>query len=79
DYVSIGYFNNDELNKQIFEKKYEKRSFRTGDFGYFEDILLFFANRKDELIKLHGFTIKLDEIDKELTNNEFIEEAITIP
>ena len=79
DNVSIGYFNNEELNKQKFEKKYEKRSFRTGDFGYFEDNLLFFANRKDELIKLHGFRIELGEIDKELTNNEFIEEAITIP
>ena len=79
DNVSIGYFNNEELNKQKFEKKYEKRSFRTGDFGYFEDNLLFFANRKDELIKLHGFRIELGEIDKEFTNNEFINEAITIP
>ena len=68
-----------EEYEQKFEKKYEKRSFRTGDFGYFEDNLLFFANRKDELIKLHGFRIELGEIDKELTNNEFIEEAITIP
>ena len=79
DNVSIGYFKNEELNKQKFEKKYEKRSFRTGDFGYFEDNLLFFANRKDELIKLHGFRIELGEIDKEFTNNEFINEAITIP
>ncbi|WP_419677536.1 AMP-binding protein [Aliarcobacter lanthieri] len=79
DNVSIGYFKNEELNRQKFEKKYEKRSFRTGDFGYFEDNLLFFANRKDELIKLHGFRIELGEIDKELINNKLIDEAITIP
>ncbi|RBQ26875.1 AMP-binding protein [Arcobacter sp. CECT 9188] len=79
DNVSIGYFKNKELNRQKFENKYEKRSFRTGDFGYFEDNLLFFANRKDELIKLHGFRIELGEIDKELINNKLIDESITIP
>ncbi|QKF67016.1 D-alanine--[D-alanyl carrier protein] ligase [Arcobacter venerupis] len=79
DNVSIGYFKNEELNTQKFEAKYEKRSFRTGDFGYFEDNMLFFANRKDELIKLHGFRIEIGEIDKEFTNNKKINESITIP
>ena len=79
DNVSIGYFKNEELNSQKFEAKYEKRSFRTGDFGYFEDNMLFFANRKDELIKLHGFRIELGEIDKQFTNNKEVNEAITIP
>ena len=79
DNVSIGYFKNEELNAQKFEPKYEKRSFRTGDFGYFEDNMLFFANRKDELIKLHGFRIELGEIDKEFTNNKEVTDAITIP
>ena len=79
DNVSIGYFKNEELNAQKFQAKYEKKSFRTGDFGYFEDDMLFFANRKDELIKLHGFRIELGEIDKEFTNNKNINESITIP
>jgi D-alanine--poly(phosphoribitol) ligase subunit 1 len=79
DNVSIGYFKNEELNAQKFEAKYEKRSFRTGDFGYFKDNMLFFANRKDELIKLHGFRIEIGEIDKEFTNNKNINESITIP
>ena len=79
DNVSIGYFKNEDLNNQKFQSKYAKRSFRTGDFGYFEDDMLFFANRKDELIKLHGFRIELGEIDKEFTNNENVSESITIP
>ena len=79
DNVSIGYLKNEELNAQKFQAKYEKRSFRTGDFGYIEDNMLFFANRKDELIKLHGFRIELGEIDKEFTNNKNINESITIP
>ena len=78
DNVSIGYFKNEELNSQKFEKKYEKRSFKTGDFGYFENGLLFFANRKDELIKLHGYRIELGEIDKEILTNKLIEDAVTI-
>lgn len=79
DNVSIGYFNNETLNQQKFEAKYTQRSFRTGDFGYFEGELLFFANRKDELIKLHGFRIELGEIDKAFSNNANINESITIP
>lgn len=79
DNVSIGYFKNEELNSQKFQPKYEKRSFRTGDYGYFEDNMLFFANRKDELIKLHGFRIELGEIDKAFTNNKEVNESITIP
>ena len=79
DNVSIGYFKNDVLNSQKFEAKYEKRSFRTGDYGYFEDDMLFFANRKDELIKLHGYRIELGEIDREFLKDERISDAITIP
>ena len=79
DNVSIGYFNNITLNKDKFESKYTKRSFKTGDYGYFENEMLFFANRKDELIKLHGFRIELEEIDKEILNDSKVKESVTIP
>ncbi len=79
DNVSIGYFKNDSLNKEKFESEYLKRSFKTGDYGYFENDMLFFANRKDELIKLHGFRIELGEIDKNICHNNKIHESITIP
>ena len=79
DNVSIGYFNNEELNKNKFTPTYKKRSFKTGDYGYFENKMLFFANRKDELIKMHGFRIELGEIDKEIHNYPEVIDAITIP
>jgi D-alanine--poly(phosphoribitol) ligase subunit 1 len=41
--------------------------------------MLFFANRKDELIKMHGFRIELGEIDKEIHNYPKVVDAVTIP
>jgi len=70
---------NEALNKNKFESMYTKRSFKTGGYGYFENEMLFFANRKDELIKLHGFRIELEEIDKEILNDSRVKESITIP
>ena len=78
DNVSIGYFNNHELNKNKFFMKESKRSFKTGDYGYFKDDLLFFANRKDDLIKLHGFRIEVEEINKSILLNPKIQDSITI-
>lgn len=79
DNVSIGYFKNEQLNKEKFLLIDGKRAFNTGDYGYFENGMLFFAERKDELIKLHGFRIELTEIDNELINIENIKDAITVP
>ncbi len=35
-------------------------------------VYYFFANRKDELIKLHGYRIELGEIDKEILTNKLM-------
>ncbi len=77
--VSIGYFQNKILNKEKFSLKGGVRAFRTGDYGYFEGDMLFFTNRKDDLVKLHGFRIETTEIDMEMINTENIQDAITLP
>lgn len=79
DNVSIGYFNNEELNSRKFGTFNGLRSFKTGDYGYIKDDLLFFASRADDLIKLHGYRIELGEIDSTLTNLSGIECSVTIP
>jgi D-alanine--poly(phosphoribitol) ligase subunit 1 len=79
DNVSIGYFKNEKLNNEKFSIIDGKKAFKTGDYGYFEDNMLFFANRKDDLIKLHGFRIETVEIDTSLLNIKNINNAITIP
>ena len=79
DNVSIGYFDNETLNREKFTLKHGKRCFKTGDYGYFEDNMLFFMGRKDDLIKLHGYRIEIGEIDKAIENNEIVEQSITVP
>ncbi|SHJ01454.1 AMP-binding protein [Halodesulfovibrio aestuarii] len=77
--VSIGYFNNPSLNEKKFESVNGMRSFNTGDFGYIKDGLLFFANRADDMIKLHGYRIELGEIDSTMMNVHGVECSVTIP
>ena len=55
---SIGYFNNPALTKEKFSFKDGDRAYRTGDYGYFEDGMLFFVGRRDDLVKLHGFSCR---------------------
>jgi len=79
DNVSIGYFKNEKLNKEKFSIVNGKRAFKTGDYGYFKDEMLFFAERKDDLIKMHGFRIETTEIDNVILKNTAVKDSITIP
>ena len=77
--VSIGYFDNPSLNDSKFGSVNGMKSFNTGDFGYIKDELLFFANRADDMIKLHGYRIELGEIDSTMMNVNGVECSVTIP
>ena len=77
--VSMGYFNNEMLNKEKFSIVNDKKAFTTGDYGYFEDDMLFFLGRRDDLVKLHGFRVETSEIDTEIINIDTILDSITIP
>jgi D-alanine--poly(phosphoribitol) ligase subunit 1 len=79
DHVSVGYFKNEELNKQKFFTHNTKRGFRSGDIVYVEDGMFFYKGRNDDQIKMHGFRIELSEISNVLCKNELIIDAITIP
>jgi D-alanine--poly(phosphoribitol) ligase subunit 1 len=76
--VSRGYLNNDALNAQKFFIKNGQRAFRTGDFGYLENDILFFNGRNDDLIKLNGFRIELNEISEALNSLPYILQGETI-
>lgn len=77
--VSIGYVNNPELNAAKFVTRNGQRAFKTGDHGYLENGMLFFHGRNDDLVKLHGYRIELNEITEALHSLNYVSQAATIP
>ncbi|WP_010293722.1 D-alanine--poly(phosphoribitol) ligase subunit DltA [Clostridium senegalense] len=83
DSVSIGYMNNEEINKKSFGtmeidgKKY--RMYKTGDKGYIKDNLLFYCGRLDFQVKLNGYRIELEDIENNIKNIDFIDNTIVLP
>ena len=70
--------NNDELNAAKFTIINGQRAFKTGDQGYLENEMLFFHGRNDDLVKLHGYRIELNEITASLNNLPYILHGATI-
>lgn len=66
DGLSSGYLNNDSLTKQVFLEFHElgKRLYRTGDYASFsENGEIILHGRKDNLVKIRGFRVELEEIE----------------
>ncbi len=78
-HVSIGYLNNDELNAEKFFEVDGQRAFRTGDYGWFQDGILFFNGRRDEQVKLNGFRIELGDITAQMLVVPGVADAIAVP
>ncbi len=69
----------EELNKEKFITHNNQRAFKTGDYGYFEEGMLFYNGRKDEQVKLHGFRIELGDINAQLLKTDFATEVAAVP
>jgi D-alanine--poly(phosphoribitol) ligase subunit 1 len=78
DHVSVGYLNAEELNAKKFLVVEGKRAFKTGDNGFFKDGWLFFSGRNDDLVKLHGFRIELNEITAAINSLPFVHQGAAI-
>jgi D-alanine--poly(phosphoribitol) ligase subunit 1 len=79
NHVSIGYFKNEEFNKEKFFVHNGKRAFKTGDLAYYENGMVFYLGRNDDQVKMHGFRIELNEISNVICKNNFIADAVTVP
>ena len=83
-YISSGYFNNKELNKDVFLKNpfsdvKNDIIYKTGDMGR----ILFDGNveltgRLDRQIKIRGHRVELGEIENRLLNVNYIKEAVVV-
>jgi D-alanine--poly(phosphoribitol) ligase subunit 1 len=78
EHVTFGYLKNEALNVEKFYLHEGKRAYKSGDLGFFKDNLLFYAGRNDEMIKLHGYRIELEDITSVLKEMNEIENAATI-
>lgn len=72
--VMIGYYNNDEANKQVFTNGY----FRTGDLGYLDsDGYLFISGRKKSVIVLkNGKNVFPEELENLVNRIEGVSESM---
>ena len=76
--VSMGYLNRPDLNAEKFIEIDGVRAFKTGDEGRLENGMLFFNGRNDDLVKLHGYRIELNEINATILKLASIENSATL-
>lgn len=76
-----GYFNNEEKTRKSFwlDNDSGLHGYKTGDFVYIKNGLLYFIGRMDSQIKLNGFRIELDDIAENLNKLNYISNSIVIP
>ena len=79
-HVMRGYLNRPELNEDKLFEEAGVRGFRTGDLGEMgEGGLLFCRGRRDDQIKLNGYRIELQEIDKALQKLPGVSGSAVVP
>lgn len=83
DTVSSGYFHELELTEKAFFQceinGNSYRGYRTGDIGYIKNDMLYYCGRMDLQIKLHGYRIECEDIEKNLFRLEGVENAVVVP
>ena len=81
DCVGNGYINNENLNqsKFIHDVQTNKKMYLTGDLGYLDEKhIVHYFGRSDFQVKINGFRIELEEIDKVLLQNPLVSNAVSI-
>jgi len=76
EYLSPGYWGDDELTALRFVETASGRSFRSGDLGRFSgDGLLTLVGRRDSMVKVRGFRVELSEVEAALSRCRGVEQA----
>lgn len=79
--LSKGYIKLPKKTKEkfIFIESLNKLVYKTGDIAYFDQSgNIHFIGRQDNQIKLHGFRIELEEINKVVSKNSTIKSSYTL-
>lgn len=84
DTVSAGYFRQEELTRKAFFTSMRDgkpcRAYRTGDKGYLDKHgNLFYQGRIDLQVKLNGYRIEIEDIEKNIIRLDDISHAVVVP
>lgn len=77
--VSAGYLGAPDLTAKVFSTVAEQHIYLTGDLGYEQDGYLFFSGRKDFQVKLHGYRLEIEEIEKQISNLPPVSSCVVVP
>lgn len=77
--VSAGYLGAPDLTQKAFPIINGQRIYKTGDIGYEKDGYLFFSGRKDFQVKLHGYRLEIEEIEKQIGNLPPVSSCVVVP
>ncbi|MDD3062769.1 MAG: D-alanine--poly(phosphoribitol) ligase subunit DltA [Massilibacteroides sp.] len=81
--VSTGYYHQRKLTRKAFfecEKDgISYRGYHTGDLGYMDSGMLYYCGRMDLQIKLHGYRIEIEDIEKNILKLQGVDNAVVIP
>jgi len=77
--VSPAYLARADLTAARFFQEGNQRGYRTGDWGRFQDGLLFFEGRIDNQIKLNGYRIELGDLEANLRALPMVRDAAVVP
>ncbi len=75
--LAIGYLH-DEKNESRFVEINNERLFRTGDYGFVKNDLLYFSGRKDTQIKIRGKRVDLNDLTFIAHQLEYIESFLPL-
>lgn len=78
--VSLGYVGNPELNQQkFFVTPDGRRGFFTGDLVFREKGSYYYVGRKDNLVKVGGYRVELEEVEQQLSTVSRVRDCAVVP
>jgi D-alanine--poly(phosphoribitol) ligase subunit 1 len=81
--VGTGYYHQPELTRKAFFECEKDgtfyRGYHTGDLGYMDNGMLYYCGRIDLQIKLHGYRIEIEDIEKNILKLQGVDNAVVVP
>lgn len=74
-----GYLNDAVQSAKVFKVLEDQRIYKAGDIAFVKDDYIFYAGRSDFQIKLHGYRMEIEEIEKQIEVLNEVAGCIVVP